>query len=341
MPSINEYCSNPSEYVNLYPPDTIKYWNTICKDRTNSNDTVKNDISKLAGYAAKGSVADLNVLGKALVNMIMSILSPEGMKMMGIFLGIDFGVKTLYRLLLKVVKNYIAKGITSEIIDLSAKISADAAIDVASSNAAVISAELAGEMGAELAGESAAVWALELVGEAFSGIMGIFEILQLWAMIFDASDPCNYNTQLSKDAVNQFTASFNKMYRENGVVAYNSFTDVYGKTEYLNVWPIEYTGTQFLLDIHTSPEYKLAYTRYTARYLSSLRINSVGDVIYLPDGGVTIADMNNSEWQKMEKQLSNALADGNTVVANNIIRFWPLFVIIAILILIFIIYIVK
>lgn len=341
MPSINEYCSNPSQYVNSYPPETISYWNNICKDRQNGQKETQNDIEKLAGFAGKGAEESLDVLGKALSNMIMSMLTPEGMKMMGIFLGVDFGVKTLYKLLLKTVKNYVARGITEEITDLSAKVSADAAIDAASSNAAVMSSELAGEMGVALAEEQGAVWALEMLGEVFSGIMDIFMVLQVMAMVFQAWDPCHYNTQLSKDAVNQFTASFNKMYREKGVVAYNSFTDVYGRTEYLNVWPIDYTATQFLLDIHSNKEYKLAYTRYTAQYLSSLRVNSVGDPIYLPNGGVTISQMNSSHWRNMELQLSNAFADGNTVVGNVVMKFWPLFAILVIVILIFIIYIVK
>jgi hypothetical protein len=308
---------------------------------SNGRVETQNDIAKLAGLAGKGAKGALDVLGKALVNMIMSMLTPEGMKMLGIFLGADFGMKTLYKLVLRTVKNYISKGITKGITDLSARISADAAIDAASSNAAVMASEMAGEMGSALAGEQGAAWALENLGEVFGGIMDIFMVLQVMSMVFQAWDPCNYNTQLSKNSVNKFTSSFNKMYRENGVVAYNSFTDVYGRTEYLNVWPIEYTGTQFLLDIHTSKEYKLAYTRYTAQYLSSLRVNSVGDPIYLPNGGVTISQMNSSDWKNMERQVSNFFAEGNTVVGNVFMKFWPVFVILIIIILTFIIYIVK
>jgi hypothetical protein len=341
MPSISEYCSNPSQYVNSYPPETISYWNNICKDQKNGQKEILNDIDKLAGIAAKESKAGLYVLGDALINMITGMLTPEGLKMLGIFFGVDFGVKTLYKLLLKTVKNYISRGITEEITDLSAKVSAEAAIDAASSNAAVMASELAGEMGSVLAGEQGVVWVLETLGDVFAGIMNVFMLLQLVTMIFEAWDPCKYNVQLSKVSIDEFTSSFNKMYRENGVVAYNSFTDVYGRTEYLNVWPIDYTATQFLLDIHTNKEYKLAYTRYTAQYLSSLRVNSIGDPIYLPNGGVTISQMNSSHWRDMEMQLSNVFADGNTVVANTLIKFWPLFVILAIVILIFIIYIVK
>jgi hypothetical protein len=337
---ISEYCSNPSQYAN-YPPETLSYWNNICKDQKNGQQDILNDIGKLAGIAAKGSKAFLNVLVKALSNLIMSMLTPEGLKMLGEFLGIDFGLRAAYKLILKTVTNRIAKGITDEIIDLSAKVSADAAIDAASANAAVMSSELAGEMGLALAGEQTAVLFLETLGGAFGIINQIFILLQLLSMLFQAWDPCKYNEQLSKKKIDEFTTSFNKMYRENGVVAYNSFTDVYGRTEYLTVWPIDYTASQFLLDIHTNEEYKLAYTRYTAQYLSSLRVNSIGDPIYLPNGGVTISQMNSSDWRDMEMQLSNFFADGNTVVSNVIVKFWPLFVILAIVILIFIIYIVK
>lgn len=348
---ISEYCSNPSQYAN-YPPETLSYWDNICKDQKNGQQEILNDIGKLAGIAVKGSEAvgiavkgseeaALVVLGKALTNLITSMLTPEGLKMLGIFFGVDFGVKTLYRLLLKTVKNYIARGITEEITDLSAKVSAEAAIDAASSNAAVMTSELAGEMGSVVAGGKGVVWFLENLGELVSRINVVFMLLQLLSMLFQAWDPCKYNEQLSKKSIDEFTTSFNKMYRENGVVAYNSFTDVYGRTEYLNVWPIDYTASQFLLDIHTNEEYKLAYTRYTAQYLSSLRVNSIGDPIYLPSGGVTISQMNSSHWRDMEMQLSNFFADGNTVVGNVIVKFWPLFVILAIVILIFIIYIVK
>ena len=341
MPAITEYCANPSDYVNLYPLETISYFNNICKTIKNGQNDTKTDIAKIAGLTwdkdKKFLKGAYGVLMKALSNMIMSLVSPEGIKMISIFLGVDFGVKTLYKL----ISNYFAKGLTDDLIDLSAKVSADAAIDVASANVAVITSELAGEMGGVLAKGTGIGRVLEGIGWLVGGVMDIFMILQVMSMVFAAWDPCHYNTKLDKKSMEKFTTSFNKMYRENGVIAYNSFTDAYGKTEYLNIWPIEFTGTKFLLDIHTSKEYKLEYTRYTARYLASLRINSLGEPIYLPNGGISIYQLNQAHWQEMEQEISNFFADGNTVVGNSLMKFWPIFIILAIVILIFIIYIVK
>ena len=78
-----------------------------------------------------------------------------------------------------------------------------------------------------------------------------------------------------------------------------------------------------------------------AQYLSSLRVKSDGEAIYVPNGGILLSQLQDSHFQEIENRLSSLLSDGNTVFANFIKKYWPVFLIFTFLLLIFILYIIK
>ena len=337
--SFSDYCKNPSKYSKIYTKEKIDYYNSLC---TTSSSSQGFDIKSLAGLVGNDINGAASVLGKAFTNLIEGIFSPEGIKMLGIYLGVDLALKNIYSIVLKRLTYYLASGILkSQLSKAAIKVAAEGAIDFASCNTAVICSVVTKEVITAVSADSTLLKLVAFAGPAAEIVGEILMVLQMISMIFDSWDPCHYNDQMTADALNQYTDDFNKAFRQSGMLAYDSFSDSYGNTEYLNIWPIEYTATKFILDDQTSDEYTDLYTKHMAQYLSSLRVNSDGEAIYVPNGGILLSQLQDSHFQEIENRLSSLLSDGNTVFANFIKKYWPVFLIFTFLLLIFILYIIK
>jgi hypothetical protein len=339
--SFKEYCKNPSAYSKIYTKETIDYYNSICSSN-NSSSTLLYDIKSLAGLTGTEIEGASSVLLKAFSNMVLGLFTPEGMKMLGIFFGIDFAIKNIYSIVLKRLVYSLASGtLKSELTATVTKVAEDRIIDFASCNTSAICSVVTKEVISVVAEDFGLLRVLAGAGPFVEELVGVIFIIQLIGMVFDSSDPCHYNDQMTADDLNNFTNAFNKAFRESGIVAYDSITDSYGNTEYLNIWPIEYTATKFILNDQESDEYTALFTKHMAQYLSSLRINSLGESIFVPNGGILLNQLEDSHFKQLENKLASVLSDGNTVVANFIKKYWPAFLIFFFLLLIFLLYIIK
>lgn len=338
MTSFQSYCKNPSEYKDLYPEKTLSYMNMLCRSSSELH-----DIGKLAGKIGKDAEHDAKEISetvlKAIGNMLVSMLTPEGLEMLSAMMGLNFGVKFLYKGLVQGIKS-VSINLATIAEDLAIKdLVTDAGINAAAANISVITTELTSEVATSII-EIGNV-AIDFLSTVSGGVGAVFMLIQLMSMIFAQWDPCHYNEYLDDKTIKSFSDSFNNAFREQGLKAYDSFTDTYGRTEYLNVWPIEYTASKFILDQHTNKEYKNKLTIYMAQYLSALRVNSDGDAIRMPEGGKFLSDIDSTLFRTVEDDVSLFLSDGNTVVSNFLVKYWPFFVVIILIFLIFLIYIVK
>lgn len=337
MTSIQCYCKNPSAYKDLYPEDTLSYLNMLCRSRSNSSSQLY-DIAKLAGKDAEHDAKAVSeVLAKAVSNMLLGMLTPKGLEMLSAMIGINFGAKLAYKVVIQSIKTLSIELAT--MAERSAIVGAEAGINAAAANISVVTTELTSELAAAII--EVGNLTIDFLSTVAGGVGAAFMIIQLLSMIFDTWDPCHYKDQLDDKTIKSFSDAFNTAFREQGLKAYDSFTDSYGRTEYLNIWPVEYTASKFILDQHTNKDYKNKLTIYMAQYLSALRVNSDGDAIRMPEGGKLLSDMDPTLFRTVEDDISLFLSDGNTVVSNFLVKYWPFFVVIVIIILIFLIYIVK
>jgi hypothetical protein len=338
--SLTDYCKNPSKYAKVYTQDNINLYNDICK-LINGIDQIGFSIKELAGLIGNNIDGIADVLLRSMQNLIVGIFSPNGLKMLAEFKGVNLGIKYIYKILLKRATVLLSNGIMKDLLAGAINETVKESVAIACVNTAAICTVVTDDIVAFIAKESKILRFLAALGP-IGEIAEIAQlIVQLVGLIFDTWDPCHYNDELDYIAVNNFTDAFNTAYRQSSMMAYNSFTDSYNNTGYLTIWPIEYTATRFLLDDYTSPEYITKNTKYTAQYLQSLKINSLGEPIYIPNGGMCVTDLDSSHFQKIANQLSLILAEGNTVSANFIKKYWPVFLILVFLFLIFIFFIIK
>jgi hypothetical protein len=355
--SINQYCDNPADYKSVagLTNETRAYWDSYCSARI---------ASRKAGMPSTKALSNFN--SDTLINLINGLLSPESLEIIGAMLGGILALKLVKTAIGSFIKNglsdasikaaedFIAKGgskfaanstgVFSGIFSDSAYLdkgvldAAKAAADDAIEKGVV---ESVSSEGAEFAGKyavAACVDSAELIGDIASGIGMVMMVVQVVGMILDVWDPCKLNDQLTASVIDIYNTSFNTAFRQNFLVSFESSRDSYGRKTYSAVWPVRYYAERSALIPIKSDYYNNIHFNYMASYIDSLTYNSDGDPIFHPSPGEGTL-INNTMIKGLELTAFGLVGNNNTVVENWLIKWWPIFAGIFIIIVVVLIFI--
>jgi len=331
IPGFEEWCKNPSQYSKNLSPTTLTFWKVQCDAIKAASDAI-NDITHIhfPHDLAKN-------VEKAASDMIIAMLSPQGLAMISAIYGVNFAVsKTFNVVVTKGFANYFSKSLLKNGINMVEKEFAD----VASANA---SALLTGVIkygfrqivsdGVKWIGVNSLVY-----GAAFllKGAEVLFEFLnealmalQLFGMAFDAWDPCNLKVQLDAVAIQQYNQTYDEVFRKTMLSTLSTMTDGWGNIYYNDAWPIElYAENAFLLTESGDDDYyDVLQSSLSAYYLSNLKLNAIGQPIcVLVDPGNVKDSLSFNHLQQIEQKIAMNLADGNQVVSNWLQKYSPIIV---------------
>lgn len=326
--TIDEYCKNPEGWKSKLPDNVIKYYDSICKSRSDLNN--------------KGT--DIGDIGKAipesLLKMLEGMLSPQSLALLGAAYGVTVGVKMAFSAAVKALTSGLPESITTAMGEMVAEGASEAAV-----NASVLLENFMATMTVETFGEAAGSYALgallqgaKMLGELMEWITIVMMVVQLIGMVFDSWDPCHLNDQLDAKAIDTFNGAYDKVFRLHVLPMVDSMKDAYGETFELYVWPIEYFADRGFLLQEKEDYYRPIRMKLMVRYLNSLEYNSDGQPIYWPKGGNLV---NNNQLKGMANTLALVAADDNTVVANWLTKWWPLVVFAIMVLIIIIVFIIK
>lgn len=253
---IDAYCKNPRVYENL-PAEKRRYYDRICSTRKSVSVRWKDQLKKLG----------VSLLG-APEKIISNILSPEGLEMLGIFMGVDLTSKAALNGILR----GIARGVGPEVMEVAAEQAAEQGSSFI--NSAIISSVL-GSAVEEGTAAATAFAVTEAVSSAVSGIASIAMIIQILGMMVDMWDPLGYGSELDADTMdvinNEFDIAFANKFLETMTVG----RDKFGRPIHFGQLPVEYRMDAELL-AKDEKDLRLKRYAYTAEYLNSLEYNSDG-----------------------------------------------------------------
>lgn len=167
--TVTKYCEQPDLYQNL-PKKTRMYYDRICMLKQDISDQWKEELGNLG-----------QTLLEAPHRIMNNILSPKGMEMMGIFLGVDITAKAAMNGILR----GIAKGVGENVMELAAEqATKEGALFI---NSAIITSVL----GAAVEEGTVAATAFAIttaVGSSVSAIASIVMIIQFLGSLIDMWD---------------------------------------------------------------------------------------------------------------------------------------------------------
>ncbi len=324
---IDKYCKDPSAYITLLPDFTRKYYDSICKAQ-----------NQLQNEPSKGKQVG-TAIGMIPVNMITGLLSPAGLKMFGIFLGIQLGPKLIGGAILRA----ITKGIGKEVIDFTTEL-ADKEGSFLASNA--LMSQIITDAVEEGSAAAVAAATIELITKSLDVIGFVLFIVQMITAIIDAWDPLHFKEQLNAQTLQKLIVDpMNQQFTEILLKNFSTVTDEQGQRVVVIEWPVEYYADQLISNEKGNPpqalcpgtskkcSYDIIKLNAYAEYLSSLKFNSNGQPLIWPKGGKMLTE---SDIAKVTDQVDYILADRNVVVALWIKRWWIIIVVVVVLLVIFI-----
>lgn len=308
--NIDAYCLNPIQYQKTLLKSEIEYYDKICALRKQISDKDQKIID----------IINLPVV------MIQSMLSPEGLKMMGLFMGIDLVSKSAYKSLL----NFLSKGLSQELID---EIAVRAGSEAGSLVSSAIITSVVADSVVEASAASIAISVMSMAAEVIDVAAFLQIILMMIGMIIDTWDPCGFGQELDADSLDKLSDGVNTQFMIKFLEAVSVSTDSVGNTIQLNNWPLEYYADS-LSDFQNfnSTQNQVNYWNYSIDYLKSLSVNSNGEKIVWPN----VNAIDNTEFKKIIKTVSISLANNNTYVTNFIDKWWVILLGIIIIIILFI-----
>lgn len=326
----DDYCNDPSKYVNILKEDTIKSWNQFCDAKKASKD-------KNTGGT---SIDDIGkAIPGALEKMVESMISPEGIAMLSVYMGVNLAAKKLYSKIASSIAEELSERMSEAIAKMAADGVSSAAINAATIFVRVFSSNFAlKELGdAGLYAVKLMVDGIGWIGEVAIPFLGeAMMLFQLLGMIFDGWDPCNLNFQLDSETISTFNNSFDNVFRQNILRSLTSVTDTYGNLYFFDLWPIEFYADNSILLTEKSDIYDPMLTTFMAKWLCSQQTNSYGQPIAWPTEGKLI---DNSVLAQFERSAVLDFTNNNKVIANWAIRFMPIILLIIFFILLFIIFV--
>lgn len=356
---INQYCKNTHEYNKDITKHTAAVYAQLCAEREKlkqegvlSSDS-SNPLFIPFSMFGKGVAITSKLLGKAIEKMLMTLLTPQGMGMLGTILGVTFTAKAMVKFTSKILTNFKSSmngEIGDMIIDSVSRMIDDGFSEILSNIVVVIGA-FVGEaiMGLAYLGAESILFMIEAASTYGNVLMLVQLIAMVLGMMMDEWDPCSLKDQkLDASSLQMFVTGFNDGFQQYAMASYASVNTTGTTPVIMNTWPVEYTADRFLLygmyDDLTNPKtgqtYKDLQNTFIMQYIRSLKFNSLGQEIDWPKKGDGNA-LTHESFDYFVGELSLWEANYNTVVANWIYKHWPIIVMILILILIFIFLVIK
>ena len=324
--SIDDYCLDPTKYLDILPDLTVKYWDQICDGRKSSKDQNKGT-----------SIADLGkAIPAGLQNMAMGFLTPENLGILAGFMGVSVISKKLFTFFVDKIATKFSEEMAVAIAEMAEDGLSSAAINASAMLTTILDRAIIDDLGdAGIYALGALLKGAEMFADLIPGIGEVMMMLQLLSTVFDAWDPYHLNDQLNSETISEFNINFDKVFRENMLVSVESFIDPYGNIYMYQLWPVDFYADNSILANEREDKYSPLRAKYMTKWLNSRDINSYGQLIYWPSGGILV---NNSILSKLERNIAVSIADNNTVVGSWIVRYMPI-ILIVIAILIFIIFV--
>lgn len=329
--SPNAFCKLTADEQARVPgitEQTKKYWSQYCKLKK------KIENQPMPSHKSLKQGAE-----EAFKNMLENLVSPQALE----FLGAIKGTTILYKTVKKAVAKTLREGLSDEVRNAAedfirnggdeAVANAASVTEEIADNVAFIDISVAIEAGYDVGDMiTAGLFALfDLIGEVFEAAM----VVQIIGMVLDAWDPCDLNSQLTADQLQNFSQSFNDQFRLGILGQIGATRDSYGRTILNGIWPVQYYADQTILQPYKKKEYKKIKMQLQLSYLNNLEFNSCGQPIPKTRAG------GGSLWSQetitgFDKDTLIFFSDGNTVAANWLYKWWPVLLgIIIVLIVLF------
>ena len=296
---------------------------TYCKDKNDINCKCLADNTRqqfdfecaLAHGLVKASEDVFKYSAETAMNIIASLFTPQGLKMLGIFTGIDVTGKVFYN----AVARCIARGLGKDVLERASQLAIEAGsgelITNAMLNTVITSAVKEGTIA------SIAFSGLKLIETFCSTFMAIQFFIQLIGAIFDAWDPFGYGEELDARSLEQFSNMFNDGFMRTFLSTASVGKDEFGRPIYFTQWPIEYYADNILNDELSSDDDEGKIFGYCLTYWNNLKINSNGEEIKYGD------DKNlpsNDDFSRYARSFSLIISDNNTAVAKWLYKWLPI-----------------
>lgn len=292
---IAAYCNNPKAYVESMSTDSQRYFDRICETREKMTRNWKKEFAKFGKN-----------LAEAPEKMISSILSPQGLEMLGIFTGVDLASKAALNGILR----GIGRGISSEVLDIAAKQATEEGALFINN---VILASVIGGAVEEGTAAAVAFSVVEAVSSALSAAASVAIIVQFLGMLLDLWDPLGYQQELNADAMDVINSEFDIAFANKFLALMTIGRDRFGRPIHFAQLPVEYRVDVELADGDSLDFQKKLY-EYTFEYLDNLEYNSDGHAMKPRATGGTLID--NSVLTDYAFGLRFALSNQNTEIVR-------------------------
>lgn len=316
--SIDTYCNNQNDPSCSNVPQSVRdNYYKICQTRENW---------EKAGIA----------IGSLPMNILASIFTPEGLKIISIFKGLDLTGSVFYN----AVARCIARGIGPEVM-------AAAENAVAEGGTSLVTNAILSTVIAEAVEEGSRAYyafrALEMLTTGAEIFLWFLFLVQIIGGIIDQVDPLGINNELDAESLKRFSDSFNDMFMRSFLSNVSIGKDEFGRPIYYTQWPIEYYADDFINDSlqeldpdNYQKNYQMKLFTNTLEYWNNLHFNSNGDVIvYKNDNNLPSTD----DFSIWARSLSIVFADQNTSVAKWLYNWLPLLILLLVLLVVLLIYI--
>ena len=282
---------------------------------------------KLADDLVKASEGFFKYSAETAMNIIASLFTPQGLKMLGIFTGVDVTAKVFYN----AVARCIARGLGKDVMAAASKAAIDSGGELVTNamlNTVITSAVKEGTIA------SFAFSGLKLIETVCSTLMFIQMVIQLLGAIIDAWDPAGYGEELDARSLEQFSSMFNDGFMRIFLSTASVGKDEFGRPIYFTQWPIEYYADNILNDDLSSDDDESNIFKYCLEYWNNLKINSNGEEIKYGD------DKNlpsNDDFSRYARSFSLIISDNNTAVAKWLYKWLPIVILLLALLIVLLI----
>lgn len=299
---LEKFCCDPSSVVT--DEATANYYRRVCEAREEAHDTWQDQLDQFG--------ENLSHLPE---NLIMAILSPEGLEMIGLTLGIELTGTVALNAMLRA----IAAGVGKEVMESAAAMAAkEGAVWI---NNVILTTVVANAV-KEGTVAALAFRLTRTLASAASVVATALAIVGLLGMILDVWDPEGYGQEINAEAMSQLSRQFDLAFQSAFMQQVPVGQDVFGRPVYPTEWPIEYNVPPPPDD--EAPRRGLRTERarlrdqsamlwpYIVAYLDALEYNSDGFPIARPPGG----DLLFPDWGALADKIFLRWTSGNTVATN-------------------------
>lgn len=329
--TFDEYCKDPSHATNI-PKQTRKNWDSLCKAQRQLKTQHENVWKQIGG--GFGKVSD--EVGKLLYGMLMGIFSPQTWEFLCWFEGLRLSAKVLVNTIIK----KLASGYGVDIAEAVAEAGKGVVFDTPSLLLdTTTTLTILSDAVEETVGKTWVIRLTEVFSESLDIVLDALIIIQLLGAVLDTWDPQGkaYSRMLTGDDLNKISTSFNGEFATKILTNQTVILSSNGTPIQIASWPIEYNmNIKISTDMcGKDAKYWLDRTSYyQLNYLNALKINSDGYPINWHQGGSEMQTKSQEFFNSQIFALNDYLSDGNQIVATWLSKWWPIVLIIVIMILV-------